>query len=190
MVILSKKQLKPQAAAAPLPAALISCGGLKGEKNIITLSWVGMVNSEPPMLSISVRPSRYSYQLIKETKEFVVNIPSAGQAEVVDACGLISGKKVDKFAKFNLTAERGSLQYAPLIAQCPISIECKLGPSLSLKSHELFVGEIVAVWASEEIITRGKVDYTKLSVLGYANGQYLRAKGLEFVFGFSARKKN
>ena len=186
---MTKRQFEPQRAVAPVPAALISCGGLQGEKNIITLAWVGMVNSEPPMLSISVRPSRYSHGLIKDTGEFVVNIPGVEQAEVVDACGLISGRKIDKFKEYNLTPVKGSLIHAPLIEECPVSIDCKLNSSLSLKSHDLFVGEIVAVWAGEELISKGKIDYAKTTVLGFSNGQYLQAQGLNLFQGFSARNK-
>ncbi|MGI6575814.1 MAG: flavin reductase family protein [bacterium] len=185
---MKKIKLKPQAAVGPVPAALISCGGLKGEKNIITLAWVGMVNSTPPMLSISVRPSRYSYHLIMATKEFVVNIPSSTQAEVVEQCGIVSGAKVDKFAQFNLTPISGSLQYAPLIEECPISIECTVAETMQLPSHDLFVGEIKAVWTAPEYCAGEMVDFSKVSVLGFANGYYLQTDFVN-VRGFTVQKK-
>jgi hypothetical protein len=117
-----KRSIKPQTLLAPVPAALISCGREDGEQNIITLAWVGVVNSVPPMISVAIRPSRHSHGIIKETGEFVVNIPTEDQVDIVDACGTLSGKNVNKFIRFNLTAEKGTLLHAPGIKECPISL--------------------------------------------------------------------
>jgi len=184
-----KKKLEPQGAVAPVPAAMISCGGLSGESNIITLAWVGMVNSTPPHLSISVRPSRYSYKLVKETGEFVVNIPRADQVEIVDQCGVVSGKNVNKFERYGLTPLKKSLKYAPIILECPVNIECEVTQAILLNTHEMFVGKILAVWADEEVLDGDKLDFFTFNPLGFSNGRYLKATGLEAYYGFTARKK-
>jgi flavin reductase (DIM6/NTAB) family NADH-FMN oxidoreductase RutF len=182
-----KIKLKPQPALGPIPAVLVSCGGPEGEKNILTVAWAGIVNSTPPMLSISVRPSRYSHKLIATTKEFVVNVPLASQVAVVEQCGVVSGAQEDKFARFKLTPRTGSLTYAPLIEQCPVNIECLLEETISLPSHDLFIGHIQAVWAAAEFITNEKCDYRKIPALGFANGAYLDTDFLN-LRGFTIKK--
>jgi len=186
----AKKQLNPQTLLAPVPAALISCGREGEEPNIITLAWVGVVCSDPPMVSIAVRPGRYSYDIIKETKEFVINLPLESQVEVVDACGLVSGRKVEKFKHFKLTLQKGALKQAPAIAECPISLECEVRQVLALGAHHLFLGEVISVLAEESICdAKGKVDANKAPLLGYAaTGQYLGIKPLGPRIGFSAKK--
>ncbi len=187
---MAKKQLKPQILLAPVPAALISCGREGEEPNIITLAWVGVVCSDPPMVSIAVRPGRHSYDIIKETGEFVVNIPLESQAEVVDSCGRVSGRKVQKFQRFNLTPQMGALQQAPAISECPISLECRVRQILPLGAHHAFLGEVVGVQVEESICDeKGKVDMEKAPVLGYAAaGQYLGVRTLGLPIGFSLKK--
>ncbi len=187
---MAKRNLKPQTLLVPVPAALISCGREGEEPNIITLAWVGVVNSEPPMVSIAIRPGRHSYNIIKETAEFVLNIPLENQAEMVDACGIISGRKVHKFSRFNLTPLKGTLKMAPAIAECPISLECTVRQVLTLGSHHLFLGEVVNVLVEEAILNaEGKVDLKKAPVLGFAaGGQYLGVRPLDLAMGFSAKK--
>jgi len=186
---MAKKQLKPQTMLAPVPAALISCGREGEEPNIITLAWVGVVCSDPPMISIAVRPGRYSYDIIKDTGEFVVNLPLESQAAIVDGCGLTSGRKVHKFRHFHLTPQRGALKQAPVIAECPINLECVVRQFLPLGVHHLFLGEVVGVQVDENLCDeRGKVD-TRVPLLGYtAAGQYLGIKPLDLGYGFSAKK--
>lgn len=187
---MSKRKLAPQTLLAPVPAALISCGREGEEPNIITLAWVGVVNSEPPMVSIAIRPGRHSYSIVKETGEFVVNIPRESQVEMVDACGTLSGRKLNKFSKFNLTPVKGVLKLAPAISQCPISLECTVRQVLPLGTHHLFLGEVVNVLVDEDLCDeKGAVDLQKAGVLGFAAGQYLGVRPLGHAIGFSVKKR-
>lgn len=187
---MSKRKLKPQTLLAPVPAALISCGRAGEEPNIITLAWVGVVNSEPPMVSIAIRPGRHSYEIVKETEEFVVNIPRASQVEMVDACGTLSGRNVNKFSEFALTPRRGDLQQAPAIAECPINLECRVRQVLPLGSHHLFIGEVLNVLVDEALCDeKGNVDLGKAAVLGFGAGAYLGVEPLGEAIGFSVKKR-
>ncbi len=186
---MAKKELKPQTLLAPVPAALVSCGYEGGEKNIISIAWVGVVNSIPPMVSISIRPSRHSHGIIKETGEFVVNIPREDQAEAVDVCGTLSGKKLDKFARFNFTPQKGVLANAPGIEECPISLECRVNQVISLGSHDMFIGEVVNTTVDETFLSSsGKLDLANGSILGFApSGHYLGIKHVK-PRGFAIKK--
>jgi flavin reductase (DIM6/NTAB) family NADH-FMN oxidoreductase RutF len=187
---LTKKKLKPQTLLAPVPAALISCGREGEEPNVITLAWVGVVNSEPPMVSIAIRPGRHSYNIIKDTGEFVVNVPRESQAEMVDACGTLSGRNVNKFSEFNLTPLKGELQQAPAVSQCPISLECVVRQVIPLGTHHLFLGEVQSVLVDEDICdAKGNVDFQQAAVLGFAGGQYLGVQPLGHAIGFSVKKR-
>ncbi len=185
---MSKQRLaSPTTLLGPVPSALISCGRAGGDKNIITLAWVGVVCSSPPMASISIRPSRYSHRLIKETGEFVINIPTADQVLVADRCGTVSGKKVDKFKQFNLTAVQGTLEGAPLIKECPLSLECRVKQAILLGSHEMFIGQIEQVYVSEQLLNeRGGIG-AHPEWLGYLGGQYFMARPLGLSLGYSLK---
>ena len=186
---MAKKDLKPQTLLAPVPAALISCGREGGEQNIITLAWVGVVNSVPPMISIAIRPSRHSHGIIKETGEFVINIPTEDQVDIVDACGTVSGSKVNKFSRFNLTAQKNNLLHAPGIMECPISMECRVHQILSLGSHDLFIGEVVNMSVEESILdAKGHPDLNSVPILGFGAGQYLGIKPKSLSIGFTVKK--
>jgi flavin reductase (DIM6/NTAB) family NADH-FMN oxidoreductase RutF len=155
----------------PTPAVMVTCGVER--PNIITLAWVGTVCSNPPMVGIAVRPERYSHQLIREVGEFVVNLPTAAQVEAVDRCGNLSGRDHDKFALCGLTAVPASKVRVPLIAECPIHLECVVRQTLSLGTHDLFIGEVVAVQADEALRGgRRGIDYSKAGLLCYVAGQY------------------
>ena len=144
-----KQSWKPGNVLSPVPAVLVSCGGTRGWKpNLITIAWAGNVCSEPPMLSISVRPERYSHEIIETTREFVVNVPSLRQAKAVDWCGVVSGRSVDKFAGAGLTPAPALKVGCPIVLECPLNIECRVRKSLKLGSHTLFVAEVVAVQVS------------------------------------------
>jgi flavin reductase (DIM6/NTAB) family NADH-FMN oxidoreductase RutF len=183
-----KKKLSAQLLLGPLPAALISCGR-GGEQNIITLAWVGVVNSSPPMISIAVRPNRHSHKMIVESKEFVVNIPAVEQAGLVDGCGTLSGKQLNKFEHFGLTPVRGTLEHAPLIDECPISMECLLEQTLTLGTHSLFIGRVVQVYVDPSILDdQGKADLSRFSLLGFFSGQYLSAAPLNRPLGYTLKK--
>ena len=176
---------------APVPAVLVGTGGGNFADNLITVAWVGIVCSAPPMLSISVRPERFSYQPLVETGEFTVNVPLASQAEIVEWCGVVSGREHDKFAEKKLTAVRGSKIAAPLVEECPLNLECKVKEIIKLGSHDLFLAEIVAVQVSEEYLTgTGRLDLEHNGgVLGYAHGHYFQLGKCLGHFGFSVRKK-
>ncbi|NMA92290.1 MAG: flavin reductase family protein [Firmicutes bacterium] len=187
-IALSKRKLSsPTTLLGPVPSALVSCGRAGGEKNIITLAWVGVVNSSPPMASISIRPSRHSHGIIKETGEFVINIPTADQVLVADRCGTVSGKKVDKFRQFNLTAIQGTLEHAPLIEECPLNLECRVRQTILLGSHEMFLGQVEQVYLSGQLLNgRGRIG-AHPEWLGYLGGQYFSVKSLGLSLGYSLK---
>lgn len=147
-----KRQLKPAVGLRPVPVVLVTSIGDDGRANVVTLAWAGVVCSTPPMLSIAVRPERFSHDLIKSTGQFVVNVPSADQLWAVDYCGTRSGRHEDKFAAAGLTTIPASEVKPPLIAECPINIECVVRHELSLGSHDLFIGEVVALHADESAL--------------------------------------
>lgn len=170
--MVTKRILKGSTALYPVPAALITCSDGNGKKNIVTLAWVGTVCSDPPMVAIGVRPTRHSYQMIKDSGEFVVNLPRADQVNETDYCGMYSGRDVDKFEQTGLTAIPASQVKAPLIAECPVALECKVRQTLSLGSHDVFIGEVVAVQADEDVMSGQRLDPAKLSPLAYVGGAY------------------
>lgn len=155
----------------PVPAVLVSCG--LERPNIITLGWVGTVCSEPPAVGIAVRPERFSHGLIAEAGEFVVNLPSAEQVGVVDYCGQVSGRDVDKWAACSLTPWPATKIRTPIIAECLLALECQVRHRLVLGTHELFIGEIVAIQADERVLDgQGHVDYGRMPLLALVAGHY------------------
>lgn len=171
----------------PLPAVLVSCGAGK-RANIITLSWVGTLCSKPPLVGIGVRPGRYSHGLIKETGEFVVNLPSAKQVRWVDHCGTVSGRDEDKWAACGLTPAPAIEVQVPVIAECPVNIECRVQQTLSLGSHDLFVGQIVALQVDKDALDeRGRLDFEKVSSFAYLNGEYRQIGKLLGTVGYSKK---
>jgi flavin reductase (DIM6/NTAB) family NADH-FMN oxidoreductase RutF len=177
------KAIKPGSTALfPVPAVLVSCGVEK--PNIITLAWVGTVCSDPPSLGISVRPERFSHHLLEGTGEFAVNIPSADQVDIVDYCGQVSGRDVDKWEACGLTPTQAHKIRTPLIAECPVALECRVTQQLTLGAHDLFIGEIVAVQADEAVLNeRGHIDYQKAQPLAYAGGYYWKVSELLGRYG-------
>lgn len=176
---------------APIPAVLIGCGGSMGYKNnLITIAWAGIICSDRPMMSISIRKERYSYNIIAETKEFTCNIPNAKLAREVDYCGVVSGRKVDKFAETGLNYRTGSVVKSPIVDECPLSLECKVTQIIELGSHDLFLAEIVAVQVSEEYINSdNKLDLGRDGLLAYCHGAYYNLGDKIGSFGFSVKKK-
>jgi flavin reductase (DIM6/NTAB) family NADH-FMN oxidoreductase RutF len=169
-----KIQRRPSNVLLPVPLVMVSVAGVDGgPANIVTLAWAGNVCSAPPMLSISVRPSRYSYTLLQRSHEFVVNVPRRDQAREVDLCGNASGRDTDKFAACGFHAVAGARVSAPLIEECPINIECVTRHRLSLGAHDLFIGEILAVHFSEDVLdSRGRLQTGKVDPLTYVHGEY------------------
>ena len=187
---MARKQLKPSTALYPVPVVLVSCADVEHRPNMITLAWVGTVCSEPPMLSISIRPHRHSYGLVKKSGEFVVNIPSLALLEKTDKAGLISGRDVDKFATLGLTPVKAQRVAAPLIAECPVNIECAVRHTLRLGAHEMFIGEILAVHADESVLdANGEIDFTKAAPFCFNLGEYWSLKEKVGGYGFSQGKK-
>jgi len=176
---------------APVPAVLAACGGSGNWKpNLITLAWSGIVCSKPPMLSIAVRPERYSYACIKECGEFSVNLPNGKMARIVDWCGVVSGRDHDKFAESGLTPLPGSRISTPIVAESPLSMECKVTQVLELGSHHLFLAEILAVQVSEHLLdSTGRLDLERDNLLAYVHGHYYRLGACLGHFGFSIRQK-
>ena len=184
---MSKIVKKPFVALRPVPVVLVSCG--HGEQaNIITIAWAGILCSSPPQVGICVRPERHSHKLIQETGEFVVNVPGEGLLNEVEYCGFASGRDVDKFAARGLTPTPGSAIQTPIIAECPINLECRLTHTLPLGSHDLFVGEVVAVQLSQEVLDeQGRIDNGKLRPILFAGDEYW---GLGDLLGrYGSRRK-
>ena len=187
---IKKQSWKPGNVLWPVPVVLVSCGGTQDWKpNLITIAWAGSVCSDPPMLSISVRPERYSHAIIQATREFVVNIPSPRQAKVVDWCGTVSGRNVDKFADTGLTPAKALKVQCPIITECLLNIECRVQKFLKLGSHTMFVAEVVAVQVSSTLLdTKGRLRIEKSGLLAFAHGQYFELGRCLGHFGFSVRK--
>ncbi len=187
---MSKQVWKPSTILNPVPAVMVTCVDSKGKPNIITLAWVGTINSEPPMLSISVRKQRYSYNLIKEKGEFVVNLTTTGLAFATDLCGVKSGRDMDKFEAAKLTPEKASKIDVPLIKESPINIECIVRNVIELGSHDMFIGEIVAVNVDERLLdSKGKLCMEKADLICYSHGEYYNQKNSLGYFGYSVTKK-
>lgn len=186
---MAKVTWKPGTLLNPVPPALISCSH-EGKDNLITVAWTGILNSEPPKTYISVRPSRHSHRMIKESREFVINLPSAHIVRSIDFCGVRSGKTVDKFSACRLTRERASVVSCPMVAESPVSIECKVTDVISLGSHDMFMADIVAVNIDERYIDeKGKFHIEKCALAAYAHGQYFALGKKIGSFGYSVKKK-
>jgi flavin reductase (DIM6/NTAB) family NADH-FMN oxidoreductase RutF len=182
-----KVSKKPNTYLYPVPAVMVTSGPLT-KPNIVTLAWVGTVCSEPPMVGISIRPARYSNGLIKQYREFAVNLPTTDLVHATDYCGVVSGRDVDKFAKAGLTALPAQVIGTAIIAECPINIECQVTQVLSLGSHDLFLGKIVAVQADDSVLNdNGEIDFSRANLLTYAGSRYWGLGNLLGTHGFSAR---
>ncbi len=173
----------------PVPAVMVSCGR-EGEKpNIITVAWVGNICSSPAMLSISVRPERYSHSIIKETGEFVVNLTSRSLTYATDWCGVKSGRDFDKFKEMHLTPMKMEKVSCPGIAESPVNIECKVKQILPLGSHDLFIAEVVCVDADEAYLDeKGRLDLQKADLVAYSHGDYFSLGEKLGKFGYSVSK--
>lgn len=184
-----KQKWKGGALLSPVPAVLVSCGNSE-KANLITIAWTGIVCTQPPKLYISVRPERYSYKIIEESGEFCVNLPTAEMVRAVDFCGVRSGKDVDKFAETRLT-KAGSFEVkCPSVAECPLTLECKVSQKIALGTHDMFIADIVAVAADDCLIDeKGRLMLEKANLFAYAHGDYFSLGKKIGDFGFSVRKK-
>ena len=187
---MSKVQWKGGTFIYPIPAVMVSCGTME-ESNIITVAWTGILNTNPAMCYISVRPERYSHNIIKENGEFAINLTTRQLAYATDWCGVKSGRDVDKFKEMKLTKERANIIKAPLIKECPVSVECKVKEIVPLGSHDMFVAEIVAIDADEKYLDKkGAFDISKCDLIAYANGGYYPLESKIGKFGYSVQKKS
>jgi flavin reductase (DIM6/NTAB) family NADH-FMN oxidoreductase RutF len=188
-IIMSKLMWKPGTMLYPTPSVMVSCRNAQGENNIITIAWTGIICSDPAMLYISVRPERHSYQMIKETGEFVVNIPNSKLAFAVDYCGVKSGKSVNKFEHLKLTAAKSNLVAAPFIDECPVNLECKVKDIVKLGTHDMFIAEIMCVNVDEKLLdSSGKLHLNKADLICYNHGEYRTLGKSLGTFGYSVKK--
>jgi flavin reductase (DIM6/NTAB) family NADH-FMN oxidoreductase RutF len=187
---LMKIKKKSFTALFPCPVVLVTCVDSNGDFNIITLAWAGTVCSEPAMIGLGIRPSRYSHRLIKDSKEFVVNIPTTRILRETDYCGVTSGKDIDKFYETKLTPVQADKVKAPLIHDCPVNMECLLKDVIALGAHDLFLGEIVQVHIDQAILEKkGNIDFTKAEPFTYAQGEYWSLHKKLGTYGFTKQKK-
>ena len=174
----------------PLPVVMVSMADEEGKTNIITVAWAGTICTNPPMLSISVRPERYSYDILKRTGEFVVNLTTEELAYATDYCGVKSGRDVDKFREMKLHVEKASQVRAPLIAESPVNIECKVRKIEELGSHHMFIADVVAVNVDEAYLNeKNKLELEKSKPIIYSHGEYYGLGNLLGTFGYSVKKK-
>lgn len=186
---MAKIQWKAGTFIYPIPAVMVSCGTME-KSNIITVAWTGILNTNPAMCYISVRPERYSHDIIKENGEFVINLTTEKLARATDWCGVRSGRDYDKFKEMKLTKEKGNFVKAPLIKESPVSVECRVKEIIPLGSHDMFVAEVLSIDADEKYIDeKGAFDISKCNLMAYANGGYYPLGKKIGKFGFSVQKK-
>ncbi len=172
----------------PIPAVMVSCGTME-KANIITVAWTGILNTNPATVYISVRPTRYSYQIIKEQKEFVINLTNKELVQATDWCGVKTGAKVDKFKEMHLHKEKAKFLSCPMIQESPVSIECRVKEIIPLGSHDMFLAEVLAINADEKYINeKGAFDISKCDLIAYANGNYYTLGKKLGKFGFSVQR--
>lgn len=174
----------------PLPVVMVSAGDLNGEKNIITIAWAGTVCTNPPMVSISVRPERHSYEMIRKSGEFVINLTTKELARATDYCGVVSGREHDKFKEMKLTPVAAEQVAAPMIAESPVNIECRVVKVEELGSHHMFLAEVLAVHADEKYMDEnGKFELAKAEPIVYSHGTYFSLDKPLGTFGYSIRRQ-
>lgn len=186
---MSKQSWKPGNMLYPLPVVMVSAADKEGRDDIITVAWAGTVCTNPPMVSISIRPERYSYHMIRETGEFVINLTTEELAFATDYCGVKSGRDVDKFKETGLTREKAEKVKAPMIAEAPVSIECKVKEIRELGSHHMFIAQVAAVHADEKYMDeKNRFDLNRARPIVYSHGEYLETGKKLGTFGYSVKK--
>ena len=185
---MSKVTWKPGTFLYPLPVVMVSCGTME-KANIITVAWTGIINTDPAMVYISVRPTRHSYNIIKESEEFVINLTTKDLTYATDWCGVKTGAQVDKFKEMHLTKEKAKFVKCPMIKESPVSVECKVKEIKELGSHHMFVAEVLGINADEKYIDeKGAFDISKCDLITYANGKYFSLGKKIGKFGYSVQK--
>lgn len=185
-----KVEFKGSVVLNPVPVVLITSKNKEGKENVFTVGWIGTVCTKPPMLSISIRPERLSYEYIKETMEFTVNLPSIDMTKAVDYCGVRPGRKFDKIKEMNFTMRKGSNIDVSYIDECPISIECKVKNIIPLGTHDLFIADVVGSHIDKDLIDeKGKIHFEEANLITYCHGEYFKmdTKALG-KFGYSVAK--
>ncbi len=188
---MAKVNWKPGNMVYPLPAVMVSCGKTPETQNIITISWTGTINTNPPMCYVSIRKERHSYDIIKSDKEFVINITTEDLAFATDWCGVKSGKDFDKFKEMKLTPSKASVVDVPIIEESPVNIECRVKDIIPLGSHDMFIAEIVAVTVDERYLdkTTDAFDLRQTNPIAYLHGNYYKLGEKIGKFGYSVRKR-
>ena len=188
---MAKEIWKPGNMLYPIPAVMVSCGRDGEKPNIITVAWAGNICSSPAMLSISVRKERYSYDIIRETGEFVVNLTTKKLTRAADWCGVRSGRDYDKFKEMKLTPQPSNKISAPGIAQSPVNIECKVKQVVELGTHDLFIAEVMCVDVDDSLLDeKNRLDLGKAQLVAYSHGEYFMLGDKLGKFGYSVAKKN
>lgn len=186
--MIEKEYWKPGNMLYPIPAVMVSCGTME-KPNIITIAWAGTICSSPAMVSISVRKERYSYDLIKDNKEFVINLVTKDLVKKADYCGVKSGRDVDKFKEMNLTPIAGKEINAPIIGECPVSLECVVKEIIPLGTHDMFLAEVVSVVVDKRYMDeKGKFHLNQSGLIVYSHGEYFGLGELLGKFGYSVKK--
>ena len=187
---MGKQHWKPGNMLNPVPAVMVSVTDKVGKSNIITVAWAGTVCTNPPMVSISVRPSRYSYQILEETGEFVINLTNESLVKACDYCGVVSGRDVDKFAKTGLTPIPMEHVHAMGIDESPVNMECKITEKRELGSHTMFIAEVVGVTVDDQYMDEtGKFHINESGLVMYSHGEYFALGKKLGKFGYSVKKK-
>jgi len=186
---MSKVNLKGGALLSPVPPALITCGSME-KTNVLTVAWTGIINTVPPKTYISVRPERFSYDIIDKSGEFVINLPTESIVRAVDFCGVKSGRDIDKFKETGLVPEKCEFLSCPQIEQSPLTLACKVFQKIELGSHHMFLADIVGVSADEILFDKnGRICLEKAGLIAYSHGDYYTLGRRLGDFGFSVRKK-
>lgn len=185
-----KVEFKGSVVLNPVPVVLITSKNKEGKENVFTVGWIGTVCTKPPMLSISIRPERLSYEYIKETMEFTVNLPSINMTKAVDYCGVRPGRKFDKIKEMNFTMREGSNVDVSYIDECPVSIECKVKSIIPLGTHDLFIADVVGSHIDKDLIDeKGKIHFEKADLITYCHGEYFKMDTEALgKFGYSVAK--
>ena len=186
----SKSDFKPGNMVYPVPAVLVSVGDKEGHTNLLTIAWTGTICIDPPMAYISVRPSRYSYEMIRSSGEFVINLTTEKLVRAADFCGVRSGRDTDKWKECRLTAAPAkSLQYAPILTESPVNIECKVENTLELGSHDMFIARVTAIQVDSAYMDdKGRFDLNAAGLIAYSHGEYMTLGEKLGTFGYSVRK--
>ena len=187
---MEKEFWKPGNMLYPIPAVMISCGNIESIPNIITIAWAGTVCSSPAMVSISIRKERYSYDIIKSSKEFVINLVTKELVKQADYCGVKSGRDVDKFKEMKLTPMKGKIVSAPIIGESPVSLECVVKDIIPLGTHDMFLAEVVSVAVDKRFMDeKGRFHLNQSGLIVYSHGEYYGLGELLGKFGYSVQKK-